>query len=74
VKCQCCGSLRQRLHGVNSRLIPSMQLMLCTDCKNADKEPRHIVVLAAASGVDVREIVLKRQYCGRELTAREIVH
>lgn len=74
MKCQCCGGLRKRLHGVDSSLIPGMKLMLCTDCKNAGREPRHIVVLAAASGIDVRDFVVKHRYCGKELTAREITH
>lgn len=74
MKCQCCSEMRQRLHGVDSSLIPGMKLMLCTECKNAGREPRHIVVLAAASGTDVRDFVLARRYCGVELTAREITH
>lgn len=74
MNCQCCGKPKARLHRKNSMLIESMELLLCTDCKNAGKEPRHMVVLAAASGIDVRDFVVKRLYCGEELTARDVMH
>lgn len=72
--CQCCKAQKARLQRVPSKLVKGMDSMLCSECRNKGMEPRHVVVLAAASGIDVREFVVKRLYCGAELSARDVMH
>lgn len=75
MNCQSCGAQRNKLHKVQSRLIKSMELYLCTDCKKAKYEPRWLVVLAGRSyGAEaVEEIVTKRKYLGKEIELKELL-
>jgi hypothetical protein len=72
MKCQSCKYPKANLSKVNSKLLASIAIMICSDCKKRQFEPRHIIILAARSGVDVREYVVNRKYCGDELTAMEV--
>lgn len=75
MNCQSCGEPRNKLHKVQSRLVESMELYLCTDCKKEKFEPRWLVVLAGRSyGADaVEEVVTKRKYIGREIELKELL-
>ena len=73
MNCQSCKLQKARVHSVESSLIKGMVLVLCTECRNKGYEPRHIIVLAAASGADVRNYVKNSLYCGEPLQADEII-
>lgn len=75
MKCQSCGKQKENLHKVQSRLIKSMDLYLCTDCKRAKYEPRWLVVLAGRSyGAEaVEEVVTKHRYLGEDIALRELL-
>lgn len=72
--CQSCNMQKARLHSVESKLIPGMNLVLCTDCRNKNFEPRHVVILASASGRDVKDFVVNKLYHGDPLKANEVIH
>jgi hypothetical protein len=72
--CQSCKIQKSRLHAVESSLIPGMSLVLCTECRNKSFEPRHVIIIAAASGRDVKKHIVERLYFGDDLTAQEVIH
>ena len=72
--CQSCRIQKSRLHAVESVLIPGMSLVLCTDCRNKGFEPRHVIIIAAASGRNAKRHIVERLYCGDDLTAQEVIH
>jgi len=74
MKCQSCDKNKSRLHNVDSSLIKGMSLILCTDCKNKGFEPRHIIIIASASGIDVSRFVVDKLYEGDPLRANEVIH
>jgi hypothetical protein len=74
MNCQSCNAQKARVHHVDSALVPGMKLVLCTDCRNRGFEPRHVVVLASASGRDVRNFVVNKLYYGDPLQACEVIH
>jgi hypothetical protein len=51
-----------------------MKLVICTECKNNGFEPRHVVVLASASGRNVKDFVVNKLYYGESLQASEVIH
>ena len=75
MKCQSCNEQRNKLHSVESTLIPSMELYLCTDCKKKKLEPRWVVVLAGRSyGAEaVESVVTKRRYLGEDIALKELL-
>jgi len=75
MKCQSCDQHRQKLNKTQSRLIPSMEIYLCNDCKKGKYEPRWLVVLAGRSfGAEaVEEVVSKRRYKGDEIALKELL-
>lgn len=75
MNCQSCEKPRNNLHKMKSKLIPSMDIYLCTDCKKSKYEPRWLVVLAGRSfGAErVEEVVTKRRYLGDEIALKELV-
>lgn len=72
--CQSCRIQKSRVHAVESSLIPGMSLVLCTECRNKDFEPRHVIIIASASGRDVKKHIVDRLYHGEDLTAQEVIH
>jgi hypothetical protein len=74
MNCQSCNVQKSRVHRVDSVLIPGIKLVMCTECRNKGFEPRHIVVLASASGQDVRNFVINKLYFGDPLQASEVIH
>jgi len=74
MNCQSCNLQRARVHHVESVLIPGMKLVICTECKNNGFEPRHVVVLASASGRNVKDFVVNKLYYGESLQASEVIH
>jgi hypothetical protein len=74
MNCQSCNLQKARVHSVESALITGMKLIICTDCRNKGFEPRHVVILASASGRDVKNFVVNKLYCGEPLQANEVIH
>jgi hypothetical protein len=74
MNCQSCNLQKARVHSVDSVLIPGMKLVLCTECRNKGLEPRHVVILASASGRDVKNFVVNKLYYGEPLQANEVIH
>jgi len=72
--CQSCKLQKSRLHSVDSNLIDGMSIVICTECKNRGFEPRHVIIIASASGKDVKKYVVEKLYHGEDLTAQEVVH
>jgi hypothetical protein len=72
--CQSCKIQKSRLHSVESALIKGMSLVLCTECRNRGFEPRHVIIIASASGRDVKKYIIDRLYFGEDLTAQEVIH
>lgn len=73
MNCQSCKLQKARVHSVESNLIKGLTLVLCTECRNKGYEPRHVIILAAASGGDVRNHVKNSLYIGDPLQANEII-
>jgi hypothetical protein len=72
--CQSCKIQKSRLHAVESILIPGMPLVMCTECRNRGFEPRHVIIIASASGRSVKKHIVERLYFGDDLTAQEVIH
>lgn len=73
MNCQCCGGDRARLHGVESAMVKGNKLLLCTDCKREGHEPRHLLIIGAHSGKQVRDYIKHNRYCGQQLAANEVM-
>lgn len=73
MSCQCCGKQKSRIGAKDSKLIKGTKLLLCTDCKREDHEPRYFVVIAARSGRNVRDYIVHNRYCGEELAAADVI-
>jgi protein-arginine kinase activator protein McsA len=71
--CQCCGQERAKLVVHESTLVRGNKLMLCNDCKRLNHEPRHLVVIAASSGLDIRLFIKSSRYCGKNIEAQEVM-
>jgi hypothetical protein len=75
MKCQVCDQHRAELHARKSRLMAGMTLTLCNDCINAKREPRFLIILVGRQEgpAKVADYIRTRRYCGKEITARELV-
>lgn len=73
--CSVCDSQRQTLKRVKSRLLPGVPMFVCSDCVEAKREPRHyIIIIARQEGITsprVADLIKKRRYVGKEITAAE---
>jgi hypothetical protein len=75
MKCQVCEKSRNELHAKKSRLMTGMTLTLCNECIAAKREPRFLIILVGRQDgpAKVAEYIRGRRYCGKEITARELV-
>lgn len=73
MKCQCCKEQKSRIKSVESGLVKGNKLLLCTECRRANHEPRYFVIIAARSGKVIRDYVVNSRYCGEQLTANEVI-
>lgn len=74
--CSSCGKPKADLHTQKSRLIPSMSLFLCTECRRAKMEPRYVIVLAGrmpGGYKRVAEYIINHRYIGQDILAKEIL-
>lgn len=70
--CQCCGRQAHDLDVQESELLNGMRWAMCKGCIVKNHQPRFVVLMAGRIGRDVREFIVNKRYCGKELTAREI--
>ncbi len=75
ITCTVCGSQRANLNVRKSKLLPSMKLYLCSECEEAQKEPRFIIILVGRSRgpESVAKYIKNRRYEGKEILASELV-
>jgi hypothetical protein len=73
ILCYCCNKSKNKLSAKRSSLLP-INLLMCETCINSKFEPRWVVILAGRQlGADiVKDFVLKRKYCGNEISASEL--
>ncbi len=74
--CSSCGKHKADLTPKKSTLIPTISLLLCSDCKKARMEPRYIIILAGRSPggyARVSEYVAFHRYIGPDILAKEIL-
>jgi hypothetical protein len=73
ILCYCCNKSKNKLNAKRSSLLP-INLLMCETCINSKLEPRWVVILAGRQlGADtVKDFVLKRKYCGNEISASEL--
>lgn len=74
-KCMICSVHKFQLHKRKSKLMPNLDMLVCTDCFNSKKEPRWLIILTAQSGgVSVVKKYLENQmYHGPEISALELL-
>lgn len=73
MNCQCCHKQKSRVGPKDSKLVRGNKLLLCTECRRDDHEPRYFVIIAARSGKDIRDYIIQGRYCGAELAAADVI-
>lgn len=73
MNCQSCKKQKSNLRAVASAIIPQVDIIICGECVKKGWEPRHIIILGARRGVDVRNWIVGHKYHGAELLAEEII-
>jgi len=72
--CASCRKPKYEVHGKASELIPTMNVLMCKTCINKGYEPRHIVILAARSGISEAKIyIVNNLYIGEKIPAEDIL-
>jgi hypothetical protein len=74
ILCYCCNKTKNKLSVKRSTLLP-INLLMCETCINSKFEPRWVVIICGRqNGSDsVREFVLKKKYCGNDISASELL-
>jgi hypothetical protein len=74
ILCYCCNKSKNQLNARKSSLLP-VTLLICETCITDKLEPRWIVILCGRQNgpESVRDFVLKRKYCGEEISASELL-
>jgi len=74
VLCYCCNKTKNKLIARKSSLL-SINLLMCETCIVSKFEPRWVVILSGRQfGPEVvREYVIKKRYCGNEISASELL-
>lgn len=72
--CTVCDQQRADLVPRKSKLIPSMNFLLCAECIKAKREPRFAIILAGrANGFSfVSEYLRLHRYVGDEIVGKEL--
>ena len=75
MECQSCGKQKADLTAKKSKLWPNTDILLCNDCIRGKFEPRAFIVLAGRTNgaTFVLEYIKNHRYCGREITAAELI-
>ena len=74
ILCYCCNKTKNKLNVRKSSLLP-INLLMCETCISSKFEPRWVVILAGRQiGADsVKEFILKKRYCGNDISASELL-
>jgi len=74
VLCYSCSKSKNQLNVKKSSLI-SINLLLCETCISSKFEPRWVVILAGRQyGAElVKDVILKKRYLGKEISASELL-
>lgn len=74
ILCYSCNKSKNKLSLKQSVLL-NINLLMCETCIESKFEPRWVIILAGRQqGAEiVREQVLKKRYCGPEITASELI-
>jgi hypothetical protein len=74
VLCYSCNKSKNELSVKKSALLP-INLLLCHSCTDNKLEPRWTIILAGRQfGSDfVKEFIIKKKYCGNEISASELL-
>jgi hypothetical protein len=74
VLCYSCSKSKNQLSVKKSSLI-SINLLLCETCISSRFEPRWVVILAGRQyGADsVKDVIVKKRYLGKEISASELL-
>jgi len=74
ILCYSCNKSKNKLNVKKSSLI-SINLFMCETCITSKFEPRWVVILAGRQlGSDaVKEFIVKKRYCGNDISASELL-
>jgi len=74
ILCYCCNKTKNKLNLKKSVLIP-INLFMCETCISSKFEPRWVIILAGRQlGSDsVKEFIIKKRYCGADISASELL-
>jgi hypothetical protein len=74
ILCYCCNKSKNQLSAKKSSLLP-VTLLMCETCSTTKLEPRWVVILCGRQNgpESVRDFVLKKRYCGEEISASELL-
>ena len=74
ILCYCCNKTKNKLNLKKSTLIP-INLFMCELCISSKFEPRWVIILAGRQlGSDsVKEFIIKKRYCGADISASELL-
>jgi hypothetical protein len=74
ILCYCCNKTKNKLNVRKSSLLP-INLLMCETCITSKFEPRWVIILTGRqSGSDsVKEFILKKRYCGNDISASELL-
>lgn len=74
MNCSVCDK-KNDLHQKSSKLMPKVDIYVCAPCEQKHLEPRWIVLLIARTqGIQgVKDYLIKHQYYGDEITAKELL-
>jgi len=74
ILCYSCNKSKNKLNVKKSSLIP-INLFMCETCITSKFEPRWVVILAGRQlGSDaVKEFIVKKRYCGNDISASELL-
>jgi len=75
VKCTSCGEQRFELKNVQSKLLPSMKFLMCTQCITKGWEPRWAIIMAGQQfGNDlIKSYISKGKYHGEKILLEEVL-
>jgi hypothetical protein len=74
ILCYCCNKSKNKLNARKSSLMP-INLLMCEACVSNKFEPRWVIILAGRQlGSDaVKEFIIKKRYCGADISASELL-
>jgi hypothetical protein len=74
ILCYCCNKPKNKLSVRKSSLL-TISLLMCETCISSKFEPRWVVILAGRQvGADaVKDFILKKKYCGNDISASELL-